>query len=224
MARLGGTIEGPNLMKIALLGAESTGKSELARSLCTRLQESGLLVHRVDEYLREWCNTHQRTPRQDEQQHIVDTQIERVLAAPANALVIADTTPLMTAVYSQLMFTDDGLFAMALSHQALYDVTLLMGLDLPWIGDGFQRDGPHVREPVDNALRQSLGLAGLPYQVVYGLDAQRLENAFFCISQQAPNWAKPLTRPEPTVRWKGPCETCGDGDCEHRLFTQLIKS
>jgi nicotinamide riboside kinase len=211
-------------MRIALLGAESTGKSELTRALCARLQQSGLTVHRVDEYLREWCHTHQRTPRADEQQHIANTQIERVGAAPANAVVIADTTPLMTAVYSQLIFDDDSLFEMALSHQASYDVTLLMGLDLPWTHDGFQRDGPHVREPVDTALRQSLGLAGLPFQVVYGVDAQRLENAFFCIGQQVPKWAKQLARPEPTVRWTGPCDTCGDGDCEHRLFTQLIKN
>ena len=68
-----------------------------------------------------------------------------------------------------------------------------------------------------------LGLAGLPYQVVYGSGEQRLENALFCIGRQAPGWAKQLERPEPTIRWSGPCETCGDGDCEHRLFTSLVK-
>lgn len=211
-------------MKIALLGAESTGKSQLAQALHTRLQQSGLIIHRVDEYLREWCDTHQRTPRQDEQQHIVETQIARVLSAPADAVVIADTTPLMTAVYSQMLFNDDSLNALALAHQAMYDVTLLTGLDLPWVHDGLQRDGPHVREPVDQRVRHMLGLGGLPYQVVYGLGEQRLENALFCIGRQAPDWAKQLERPEPPTRWNGPCETCGDGDCEHRLFTRLVQS
>ncbi len=211
-------------MKIALLGAESTGKSQLAQALCARLQQSGLAVHRVDEYLREWCDTHQRTPHQDEQLHIAETQMARVLAAPAHAVVIADTTPLMTAVYSQMLFNDDSLNALALAHQSLYDITLLTGLDLPWVSDGLQRDGPHVREPVDAAVRQMLGLAGLPYQVVYGTDEQRLENALFCIGRQAPDWAKQLERPEPPTLWSGSCETCGDGDCEHRLFTSLVKS
>ena len=211
-------------MKIALLGAESTGKSQLAQALCARLQQSGLAVHRVDEYLREWCDTHQRTPRQDEQLHIVETQIARVLAAPSDAVVIADTTPLMTAVYSQILFNDDSLQALALAHQSVYDITLLTGLDLPWVSDGLQRDGPHVREPVDAAVRHMLGLAGLTYPVVYGSGEQRLENALFCISRQAPDWAKQLERPEPPTRWSGPCETCGDGDCEHRLFTSLVKS
>jgi nicotinamide riboside kinase len=210
-------------MKIALLGAESTGKSQLALALSARLEQSGLTVHRVDEYLREWCDARQRTPRKDEQLQIVETQIARVLAAPAGAVVIADTTPLMTAVYSQMLFNDDSLNALAMSHQAAYNVTLLTGLDLPWISDGLQRDGPHVREPVDTAVRHMLGLAGLPYQVVYGTGAQRLENALFCIGRQAPDWTKQLERPEPPTRWSGPCETCGDGDCEHRLFTSLVK-
>jgi nicotinamide riboside kinase len=211
-------------MKIALLGAESTGKSQLAKALSARLQQSGLQVHRVDEYLREWCDTYQRTPSQDEQLHIVEMQIARVRAAPANAVVIADTTPVMTAVYSQMLFNDDRLNEVALSHQSLYDVTLLTGLDVPWVSDGLQRDGPHVREPVDAAVRHMLGLAGLPYQVVYGSGVQRLENALYCIGRQAPEWAKQLERPELPARWSGPCETCGDGDCEHRLFTRLVKN
>jgi nicotinamide riboside kinase len=210
-------------MKIALIGAESTGKSQLAFALGGRLRQSGLTVHRVDEYLREWCDAHQRTPRQDEQRHIAETQIARVLAAPVGAVVIADTTPLMTAIYSQILFNDDSLNALAMAHQAIYEVTLLTGLDVPWVGDGLQRDGPHVREPVDAAVRQMLGLTGLPYQVVYGTGQQRLDNALFCIGRQAPDWAKRLERPEPPTRWSGPCETCGDGDCEHRLFTSLVK-
>ena len=146
-------------MKIAVLGAESTGKSQLALALCARLQQSGIAVHRVDEYLREWCDTHQRTPRQDEQLHIVETQMARVLAAPADAVVMADTTPVMTAVYSQLLFNDHSLDALAVAHQSVYDVTLLTGLDLPWVSDGLQRDGPHVREPVDQRVRHMLGLS-----------------------------------------------------------------
>jgi nicotinamide riboside kinase len=211
-------------MKIALVGAESTGKSQLALALSARLQQSGITVHRVDEYLREWCDTHQRTPHQNEQQHIVETQIARVLAAPANAVVIADTTPLMTAVYSQILFNDESLNALAMAHQAVYDVTLLTGLDVPWVGDGLQRDGPHVREPVDAAVRHMLKMAGLPYQVVYGMGEKRLENALFCVGRQAPDWAKQLERSEIPMRWSGHCETCGDGDCEHRLFTSLVKN
>ena len=211
-------------MKIALLCAESTGKSQLAFALSARLRSAGLAVHHVEEYLREWCERYQRTPTQDEQQHIVQTQIARVMAAPPDAVVIADTTPVMTAVYSQMLFNDHSHDDLALAHQTLYDITLLTGLDLAWVSDGLQRDGPHVREPVDQKVRQMLSQANLPYQVVYGSGPQRLENALFCMGRQAPQWAKQLERPQLRARWSGPCDTCGDGDCEHRLFTGLVKS
>jgi hypothetical protein len=98
-----------------------------------------------------------------------------------------------------------------------------MGLDVPWVSDGLQRDVPHVREPVDQRVRHLLGLAGLPYQVVYGTGEQRLDNALFCIARQAADLTKQLERPEPPTRWSGPCDACGDGECEHRLFTSLVK-
>jgi len=210
-------------MRIALLGAESTGKSQLALAMSARLQQSGLAVHRVDEYLREWCDIENRTPKREEQRHIAQTQMDRVLAAPEGSIVIADTTPLMTAVYSQMVFDDHSLDAYALQQHALFDITLLTGLDLEWVSDGLQRVGVHVREPVDQKIRQLLSQANLPFQVVYGSGEQRLENALFCIARQAPHLAKQLQRPEPPIRWSGPCETCGDGDCEHRLFTSLVK-
>ena len=210
-------------MRIALLGAESTGKSQLALALSARLQQSELAVHRVDEYLREWCDIENRTPKREEQRHIAQTQMDRVLAAPEGSIVIADTTPLMTAVYSQMVFDDHSLDAYALQQHALFDITLLTGLDLEWVSDGLQRVGVHVREPVDQKIRQLLSQANLPFQVVYGSGEQRLENALFCIARQAPHLAKQLQRPEPPIRWSGPCETCGDGDCEHRLFTSLVK-
>ena len=221
---MGIATQGGSRMKIAILGAESTGKSMLAAALDAHLSACGTRVHRVDEYLREWCETHQRTPRQDEQHQIAQTQMMRIVAAPDAHVLIADTTPLMTAVYSQLVFNDHSLDSLALEHQAMFDITLLTGLDIEWQSDGLQRDGAHVREPVDQKIRHLLRQAQLSFQVVYGTGQQRLENALFSIGKQAPEWAQQLARSAPPTRWSGPCETCGDGDCEHRLFTDLLKA
>jgi hypothetical protein len=96
------------------------------------------------------------------------------------------------------------------------DWVLLCGLDL---------EAPSsVDLQIDQRIRQTLTDTGIAYQVVYGQGVQRLDNALFCIGRQAPDWAKQLERPEPPTRWSGPCETCGDGDCEHRLFTSLVKN
>ena len=95
---------------VALLGAESTGKTTLAQALVTRLSVDGRRVALVSEYLREFCDRHGRTPRQDEQVDIADEQTRRIAAAArTHDLVIADTTALMIAVYSDPVFGDTSL-------------------------------------------------------------------------------------------------------------------
>ena len=59
---------------VALLGAESTGKTTLARDIGAALAARGLRVEVVGEVLREFCDTHARTPRRDEQAAIAAAQ------------------------------------------------------------------------------------------------------------------------------------------------------
>ncbi|CAN5478803.1 hypothetical protein BH11PSE7_BH11PSE7_00570 [soil metagenome] len=204
-------------MRIALLGAESTGKTRLAQDLAAHLQAQGRSVAIVPEVLREWCDQQGRTPRQDEQFAIAQEQARRVDAARAD-IVIADTTPLMIAIYSDMLFADTSLYDFALAHQRSYDLTLVTGLDLPWVADGLQRDGPHVREPVDALLRAALARAGVPYKVVYGAGPQRLENALTAMA------ASGAVRSQEASTWAWSCDKCSDPDCEHRLFTGLLRS
>src|SRR5450830_1651698 len=89
---------------IAVLGAESTGKTALAHALAQRLRERGVAVTLVGEYLREWCEREGHAPRPDEQQAIAHEQTRRIGAAAASGVVVADTTAVMTAVYSELLF------------------------------------------------------------------------------------------------------------------------
>src|SRR5450755_754964 len=101
---------------VVLLGAESTGKTTLARELAAALAARGEIVACVDEYLREFCAGRGRTPRRDEQSGIAAQQSERIAAASARAdIVIADTSALMIAVYSELVFGDTSLYAGALA-------------------------------------------------------------------------------------------------------------
>ena len=63
---------------IALLGAESTGKTTLAAALGQTFRSSGKTAAVVDEYLREFCDQHARTPTQAEQHHIACEQTRRI--------------------------------------------------------------------------------------------------------------------------------------------------
>ncbi len=217
----------PSGCVIALVGAESTGKTELARAIAQRLQDRGTPTTLVSEYLREWCEREGRTPRPDEQQAIADEQTRRIGAAAALGVVVADTTALMTAVYSEQLFADTALYDSALAVQRRYAITLLTALDLPWVADDM-RDGPHARQPTDTLVRAALTRARLSFAVVHGSGDERLANAWNAINSIAGSEARaraPRARSGPESKpasWSWPCEKCSDPECEHQLFSDLI--
>lgn len=215
-------------MRIALLGAESTGKTTLAAELATHLRRGGRTVAVVQEVLRQWCTTAQRTPRPEEQMGIAQEQERRVdLAVACADVVIADTTALMVAIYSGMLFEDGCLYRFALAQLHRYDRVLLMGLDLPWVADGLQRDGPQGREAVDTLIRSALARAEVRYQVIYGRAGERLPSALLAVGAHGTAATAPAAETEQAPgtaarAWNASCEKCGDARCEHRLFTGLF--
>ena len=211
---------------IAIVGAESTGKTALAEALAARVaSETGLRCTWVPEHLRAWCQSAGRTPRPDEQAEIAASQRAAIEAAAGeHGVVLADTTPLMTAVYSRLLFADDSLTADAASWHRHCALTLLTALDLPWVADGLQRDGPQVRAPVDADLRQLLTQHRLPWALVSGAGDERVGNALDALAPLLRTMSAPkrglFTRLEQRNAADKPwiCSDCDDPDCEHRVF------
>lgn len=218
---------------VAIVGAESTGKTQLAQALADALRaRTGQRVAWVPEHLRAWCASEGRTPRADEQASIAAAQEAAIeAAAHEHAVVVCDTTPLMTAVYSRLLFADDGLDAAALAFQQRCSLTLVTALDLPWQADGLQRDGPHVRVPVDNLLRQLLLNHGLAWSAVSGSGPTRLQQALDAavplLARSAPSGNGLFTRLQAREAlaaaqpWS--CQLCDDPDCEHRSRQQAVR-
>ena len=229
------------VIRVALLGAESTGKTSLSQHITKALLAQGQMAVYVPEVLREWCQMNGRTPALHEQRQIAQQQAERIFSI-REGWVIADTTPLMTAVYSDYVFKDPSLYEEALGLQAQFDLTLVMGLDVAWVPDGLQRDGEHVRQPVDHLIRQAMSKRQLPFKVIYGQDQARLNAALLAISQGIANLNEPLdlkfsapglqlTQAQREVSQYGlnqgktvwRCDLCSDSECEHRLFSDLLK-
>ena len=207
---------------ITVLGAESTGKTTLAQALVTRLVAQGMDAVMVPELLRGFCEQHQRTPLAHEQAQIAQAQTHAIAQAAAqHAWVVADTSALMTAVYSEVVFGDIGLYEMALQAHARSDLTLLTALDLPWEADGLQRDGPHVREPVDTLIRRALMRAELPYVTVGGQDEWRTKQAWAAIEHR---WLERSEEDQARPRWRWLCEKCDDGDCEQHVLPTSLQS
>jgi nicotinamide riboside kinase len=226
---------------IALLGAPCTGKTQLSQEMAQHLQAQGIPSQVVPEALRLWCDQHQRAPLPHEQLGIANAQTQAIAAAraksPKSQLVVADTTALMTAVYSELYFGDTSLYSYAFAQQRQYSTTLLMGMDLPWQSGDWQRGEPQQGERADTLLRQALLREQIPFVSVYGQGEQRLQaalnsvqNAINSIAARAENTpaigqldSKNSTL-DPAKAWVWVCDKCSDPDCEHRLFAGLASN
>lgn len=211
---------------VALLGGESTGKSSLAQALLEHLTAAhGPHGVRVPEHLRGWCEHHGRAPYHHEQAALAAAQTRAIAAAcatPGVQVVVADTTALMVAAYSEQYFNDATLWPQALADHATVDLTLLMGLDLPWVADGLFRDSPAARQTTDAILRARLEQAGISFQTIYGTGEARVSQARRALGAAM---GRPLLAQDPfweqgRRRWN--CEKCSDPECEHRLFRDLI--
>ena len=211
---------------VALLGGESSGKTSLGLALTQQLNALGVSTVLVPEHLRAWCEREGRAPRAHEQGAIAEEQSRSIEAAMQSGVqvVVADTTALVVAAYSERVFNDPSLLPSSLAAQKRFSLSLLMGLDLPWQADGLFRDGPGMRADVDAVLRRELQSADVPFQTVYGTKTARLQHALRAVGVLL---SRPLVAHDPllesgTGRWT--CENCSDPECERRLFSGLLSS
>jgi len=159
------------LLRVAILGAESSGKSTLAAALAERL---GTVW--VPEYLREFVETRGRVPVAGDQFFIASTQVAREGEAGASAqgVLICDTTPLMTVLYSRHYFGGEDAPLAALAASTHYDLTLVTAPDTPWVADGLQRESEAVRQLIYRQLLDELVARRIPHHILHGTLEQRL--------------------------------------------------
>jgi NadR type nicotinamide-nucleotide adenylyltransferase len=157
--------------RIAILGAESSGKSTLAAALAVRYGTAW-----VPEYLREFVEAHARVPFESDQFRIAQIQREREdsMAATASGFLFCDTTPFMTAIYSDVYWGRVDPLLAALDRQYDYALTLVTAPDGPWVPDGLQRDSAAVREAVHQAVIDKLERRSIAYTLVTGSLEQRV--------------------------------------------------
>jgi nicotinamide riboside kinase len=168
---------------ICIIGAESTGKTTLARILAAHFD-----CPWVPEYLREFCDTHARTPAAGEQSLILETQhmaeltAQHCAAQRESPFVFCDTAPLLTAIYSDFIFGDPSLYGRARALHSRYALTLLLATDLAWVADGLQRDGEQVREPITQMIHHELDKLAAPFVTIIGQGEDRISSAIEALS------------------------------------------
>jgi nicotinamide riboside kinase len=93
-----------------------------------------------------------------------------------------------------------------------WDLILLTGLDLAGMAT--------LHRQFDQTLRNRLTQHALPYATVYGNDGTRCANALQAIRF---HFRDPTALQSAPSRWRWPCEKCSDSECEHRLFSALVR-
>ena len=122
--------------RIALVGAESTGKTTLARELAAHYRSVW-----AAEYGRELWEAQAGVLSEADLLRIARTQVDRedALLLQAHQVLVCDTTPLVTHGYSEAMFgrSDEALTALS---QRGYTHWFLCEPDFPMVQDGTRRD------------------------------------------------------------------------------------
>jgi NadR type nicotinamide-nucleotide adenylyltransferase len=151
------------VIRVCFHGAESTGKSVLARQLAERFGYPW-----VAEYGRAYCEERGTELTMDDLLAIArgQDQAMRVAAAAEPPVLILDTDPLMTAAWARMLFGEVPDELLSYDKADLY---MLFAPDVPWVADGtrfFGTDEERARFAV--AAEDMLKLAGVEYVVVAG--------------------------------------------------------
>jgi len=168
------------LLKIAVVGPESTGKSTVATALA---RHYGTIC--VPEFAREYCRHLNRKYTLDDEMNIFYGQLalERSLEPLArNGLLICDTMFLTVKIWCDYLFGHTPDEVVDALRTMRYDYYLLMDIDLPWEDDPL-RDFPHMRNHFMEVWHRELQAVGASYRVVSGLGDERVAKALAATAQ-----------------------------------------
>ncbi|MBP1224244.1 DUF4301 family protein [Flavobacterium sp. 1355] len=171
-----------SIIKIALFGPESTGKTTLAKQLADYYQTEWVPEFARD-YLQEKWEENQHICIADDMMPIAfgQTALENEKLSKAKKYLFCDTNLMVTKVFSEIYygFCDPLLDEAALQHE--YDLVFLTDIDVPWEKDDI-RDTPDGRETVFSTFKQTLINTHKPFITLSGNKESRLAQAVSIIN------------------------------------------
>ncbi|WP_343696659.1 DUF4301 family protein [Flavobacterium sp.] len=173
------------IIKIALFGPESTGKTTLAKQLA-EYYETEWVPEFARDYLQQKWEENQHICTADDMMPIAygQTALENEKLAQANKYLFCDTNLMVTKVFSEVYygFCDPLLNEAALEHN--YDLFFLTDIDVPWEKDDI-RDTPEGRETVFSVFKQTLIDTKKPFITLSGDKESRLAKATMIVDALA---------------------------------------
>jgi len=165
------------IIKIALFGPESTGKTTIAKQLADHF-ETVWAPEFARDYLQEKFNDAGIVCEPEDLMPIAigQTKLENEVLTVANKFLFADTCLMVTKVYSEIYynFCDPVLDKAARKHK--YDLFFLTAIDVPWEKDDL-RDRPDDREAIFERFKNALIQNKKPFITLSGNIESRLAQA-----------------------------------------------
>jgi HTH-type transcriptional regulator, transcriptional repressor of NAD biosynthesis genes len=164
-----------HVLRVCLLGAESTGKTTLAAALAAAY---GTLW--VPEYGRVYTEVGRPRDapwRSEEFEHIARVQCwyEDFLVGFADRVLVCDTDAFTTALFHEAYLGEPARGFEDLAAR-VYGLYVICGLDVPWKGDGL-REFEAVRRRHHEAYLEHARASGSPWLLVEGPPDERLRAA-----------------------------------------------
>lgn len=157
------------IKKIAVIGPESTGKSELCQHLSFHYNTEW-----VPEYARFYLDRLGRDYEQSDLKLIAETQLdwEDDKEEYANDYLFCDTNLIVMKIWSDHKYgsTDEWIEGQLKARK--YDFYLLNNIDIAWTPDP-QREHPTMRKHFFSLFKKYLEDHQLPYAIVSGIEGER---------------------------------------------------
>ncbi len=173
------------ILKFALFGPESTGKTTLAKQLAS-YYETEWVPEFARDYLQEKWEENQHICVLEDMMPIAygQTKLENDKLVLANKFLFCDTNLMVTKVFSEMYYNycNPLLNEAALEHE--YDLFFLTDIDVPWEKDDI-RDSPKERESVFSVFKETLIKTKKPYVTLSGNKELRLAKAVQIINNLA---------------------------------------
>ncbi len=171
------------MIKIAILGPESTGKSVLTQLLAEHYKVSW-----VPEYAREYIEKLRIPYTYDDVCKIALKQIEQekyyeYKTDQSEDYVFFDTDLIITKVWFEYKYGKIPVFLRERMKFGFFDFYLLCAPDLPWVFDTV-REHCENREFFFKWYKAEIKKMVKPYFVVTGIDDERLNNAIAAIENK----------------------------------------
>jgi len=152
------------IKKVAIIGPECTGKSELSQFLAEKFNTGW-----VPEYARAYIENLRRPYTQDDLLTIAHGQLrlEDEWARDAKGVLFCDTNLYVIKVWSQFTFSTVHPEILRIIHERKYDLYLLTYVDIPWEEDP-QREHPNKREELYKIYKSEMEQQSVPFVEIKG--------------------------------------------------------